>query len=424
VSIWRRLVRRNRGEEDRFMLENETATQLEPGPDTTLRSTLPTAEVLARALASGSHLGASRRSSVLASLSGVNGPLPERYSEEGVLGKGGMGVVVLALDRDLGRPVAVKKLNTGKGEPETLDRFLREAQVTAQLEHPGILPVYDLGADETGRFYYVMRLVRGDRTVRRVIDQLKAGDAATHAEFSFERRVKLIQQVAQILSFAHAKGVIHRDVKPENIMLGSYGEVYLVDWGLAKVTGAAEAPAIAAPLGAPSETAAGSLVGTPRYMSPEQADGKPATPLSDVYSLSAVLYELLSLEHYMGKEKSGSIEGLLHRVMEEEPVLAEVHVGEKNGRVPRPLSRMANIGLAKNPQNRFPSARALEQALERWLEGELPVVCAVTLQLKMMSVWKRFLDRHPAAAILLAFVLPLALLAAVVGLAIVVAMGH
>ncbi len=406
------------------MLQDETATRLEPGPDTrgTLLSTLPPAEVLARALASGSHLGASRRSSVLASLSGVEGPLPERYSEESVLGKGGMGVVVLALDRDLGRSVAVKKLNVGKGEAATLDRFLREAQVTAQLEHPGILPVYDLGADESGRFYYVMRLVRGDRTLRRVIDQLKAGDAATLAELSFERRVKLIQQVAQILSFAHAKGVIHRDVKPENIMLGSYGEVYLVDWGLAKVSGAPEAPTIAAPLGAPSETAAGSLVGTPRYMSPEQADGQPATPLSDVYSLSAVLYELLSLKHYMGTEQSGSIESLLQRVSKEEPVLAELHFDEKNGRVPRPLSRMANIGLAKNPANRFPSARALEQALERWLEGELPVVCAVTLQLKLLSVWKRFLERHPAAAIFLALVLPAMLLVTVIALAIFLVM--
>src|SRR4029077_11977373 len=116
---------------------------------------------------------------------------------------------------------------------------------------------------EAGRFYYIMRLVQGDRTLRRVIDLLRAGDEETHRQFTIERRVKVIQQIALILHYAHTRGVVHRDVKPENIMLGPYGEVYLLDWGLAKITGAPtrEPVELGTPLGAASETRAGRIVG-------------------------------------------------------------------------------------------------------------------------------------------------------------------
>src|SRR5581483_2993405 len=324
-----------------------------------LRSTLPAPSALAATMTSAGGLSRSRRTSLMANLAGPgDGALPDRYEEGRVLGESGMGVVIQAEDRDLARPVAVKKLRSVSRRPENVDRFLREAQVTAQLEHPGVLPVHDLGVDDKGDFFYVMRLVRGEVTLRHVIERLRAGDAAAHREFTFERRVEVVQQSARILHYAHTKGVVHRDVKPENIMLGAFGEVYLVDWGLAKVVGA---PAEEGPAGGPVElsggsaTQAGALIGTPRYMSPEQSKGEPATPLSDVFALSAVLYELLSLEHYLGEREAPS---------------ADTHVHAKNGRAPAPLAAICERGLAKEPGERFPSAHALERALQGWIEGE------------------------------------------------------
>jgi serine/threonine-protein kinase len=392
------------------------ATRIEPLPEQaeTLRSTIPPRSDLARTF--GADLSATRRPSLIASLSGSAGPLPDRYEEGRVLGKGGMGVVVLATDRDLARSVAVKKLDAGSNGPELVDRFLREAQVTAQLEHPGILPVHDVGVDDQGHFFYVMRLVKGDRTLRRLIDRLRAGDPEAHREFTFQRRAQLVQQVARILHYAHAKGVIHRDVKPENIMLGSFGEVYLVDWGLAKVAGAEDGPTTPGLGGAPDDqtsTRVGSIVGTPRYMAPEQANGESATALSDVYSLTAVLYELLSLRHYLdGGEASPSLEKLIQRIVTAPHVRANAHYDPTNGRVPQHLSFICDRGLAKKPGDRFQSAEQLEVALEDWLEGVGPIVCPVTFQLRLMTLYRRAIETHPTLTGFLSFFLPLGLLLA------------
>jgi serine/threonine-protein kinase len=391
-----------------------TLQQADPALADTIRSTVPGPDDLAKTvLSSSGSVSASRRTSLIASLAGVTGPLPDRYQEGKLLGKGGMGVVVQAEDRDLARPVAVKKLHAGGRNPDQVDRFLREAQLTAQLEHPGILPVHDLGVDQGGDFFYVMRLVQKEETLRSVIDRLQAGDEATHRELTFERRIEIVQQIARILQYAHSRGVIHRDVKPENIMLGGFGEVYLVDWGLAKATGVSKDPiAPPAAVGDATQTQAGTLLGTPRYMAPEQAQGKPATPLSDVYSLTAVLYELLSLHHYMGEDR-GSLEDLLRKVLNDPPVFAAAHYDPRNGRVPPHLAVICMRGLEKNPAKRFASALELERALQQWLEGEGAVMCAVTLQLSLLNRYKRLLTRHPRIFQLVPIVMSLGALAGI-----------
>jgi serine/threonine-protein kinase len=378
---------------------NETEqTLITPGPGgEALRTTLPPPAELAKTLTRG-DLAATRRPSLVASIGGVTAP-PERYEEGHLLGEGGMGVVVKANDRDLARSVAVKRLQPRKTAPEQVDRFLREAQVTAQLEHPGVLPVHDVGIDEQGRFFYVMRLVPGDETLRRVIDRLRAGDEATHREFTGERRVRLILKLAEILAYAHSKGVVHRDVKPENIMLGQFGEVYLVDWGLAKISGISE------PQSAPAQppegehatrnmTREGAIIGTPLYMAPEQARGEPATPASDVYALGAILYELLSLHHYLEPPARSTIE-LLDRLANGKRVPAELHFDGRNGRVPRFLSFICDRALQADPAKRYRTAKEFERALEDFIEGQGPITCPVTFQLRVLSLYMRALHRHP-----------------------------
>jgi serine/threonine-protein kinase len=197
-----------------------------------------------------------------------------RFATEGELGSGGMGDVLLVKDRDLRRQVAVKVL---RGEDEELRlAFLAEAQATSQLEHPGVPPVHDIGLTADGRHYFSMQVVRG-RTL---------GEAM--GEHSLHRLVTILERIAETLHFAHERGVIHRDLKPDNVMLGDYGEVYVVDWGLVRVGSGADVSV--------SDTTfdRGFAVGTPPYMSPEQTLGEPVDRRTDVYALGCVMYEVLT----------------------------------------------------------------------------------------------------------------------------------
>ncbi len=218
----------------------------------------------------------------------------ERYQEQRELGRGGMGRVVEARDRMLGRRVAIKHL-LGDGTGILRQRFDVEALVTAQLDHPGIPTVYERATGTGGLPYYTMRLVEG-QTFTRLLRE-----AAT-----FEDRMRLlpiIVRVAQTLAFAHERGVIHRDVKPDNVVVGPHGDAVLLDWGIAKVRGLADAKAddetVMTALGASHDgalTVHGSILGTPAYMAPEQAKGEIASvdERTDVFALGAMLYHLLT----------------------------------------------------------------------------------------------------------------------------------
>ena len=325
------------------------------------------------------------------------------------LGRGGMGRVLRAKDVDLNRDVALKVLS-GQSDP---GRFMAEAQITGQLDHPNVIPVHEFGVSASGEPFFTMKLVRGHRSVRELIDLLRAGEREAHVEFSFERRVQIVQRVCDALEYAHERGVIHRDVKPENLLVGPHGEVYVVDWGVAKVVSGAAAPSDAPrgdvgqavqTLGTRSDvTRDGVSVGTLLYMPPEQALGKreQVGPWSDLYSLSAVLYELLSLHHYLEDAEAETPFDLLHAIVSHEPQLAERHYERLNGRAPRSLSNLCTRGLKKRPSERWGSAAELRDAIQVWLEGRAPVVCPGTLLQRVLAGAIRAIDRFPVSLPLL-----------------------
>jgi serine/threonine protein kinase len=206
-----------------------------------------------------------------------------RYSLVREIGRGGMGVVYEARDAVLSRSVALKVLPQASSDPEAAARLEREARITAGLEHPGIVPLHDAGTLPDGRVYYAMKLVDGERLDERVRGGAPQGEL-----------LLVFQRILETVAFAHAHGVVHRDLKPENIMIGTFGEVLVMDWGVAKSVAHPDPSPGAADARDASLTAHGAVVGTPLYMSPEQARGEPVDARTDVYALGAILYFLLT----------------------------------------------------------------------------------------------------------------------------------
>src|SRR5262245_1506015 len=173
------------------------------------------------------------------------GAFAERYRRGEVIGVGGMGEVRALADRATGRTIAMKTIRRER-ELEGLRRFAREARIQAQLEHPAVVPVYDVGVDGDGAFYFTMKRVRGD-SLAQVLTRLRAGDADTAKRYTVRKLLTVLSSVAMTIEYAHRRGIVHRDLKPSNVMLGTFGEVYVLDWGLADVR--AGTPAPPAPLG-------------------------------------------------------------------------------------------------------------------------------------------------------------------------------
>ena len=230
----------------------------------------------------------------------------DRYQLFGEIARGGMGAVLKGRDADLGRDLAVKVLlEAHREKPELLRRFVEEAQIGGQLQHPGIVPVYELGTFADSRPYFTMKLVKG-RTLAALLHE------RDNPEHDLPRFLGIFEQVCQTVAYAHARGVIHRDLKPSNVMVGSFGEVQVMDWGLAKVLkegGVADEPT-AAPEPRPAvsviqtvrsgsdvgDSQAGSVLGTPAYMAPEQAGGEieQVDRRADVFGLGSILCEVLT----------------------------------------------------------------------------------------------------------------------------------
>ncbi|MEO5800419.1 MAG: serine/threonine-protein kinase [Gemmatimonadales bacterium] len=196
--------------------------------------------------------------------------LPVRYQLRDIIGRGGMGVVWRAHDGLLGRDVAVKVIAEHIDGAEFTRRIEREAKILARLEHPGVVAVHDTGTLDDGRGWYAMRLIRGDRLDQAATQFGTVGDA-----------VRVMLRLVDAVAFAHAQGIVHRDLTPRNVMLGPFGEVLVLDWGVAHDGGRPEV--------------AGLVIGTPGYMAPEQAAGQPADSRSDVFGLGAILRDLLSI---------------------------------------------------------------------------------------------------------------------------------
>jgi eukaryotic-like serine/threonine-protein kinase len=332
----------------------------------------------------------------------VNPSQRHRFEELGLLGEGGMGEVVLAQDHDIERTVALKRL------PENCDlgrvlRFVEEIRTVGQLEHPNIVPVHDVGIDASGRYYFVMKHLHGE-TLESIIGRLRDGDAAAHARFTMPVRLQLMLSVMNALAYAHKQGFVHRDLKPANIMVGPYGEVTVMDWGLAKRIRTPESPVAATVTTGirertPLQTHVGSIMGTPLYMSPEQAVGANDTldERSDLYSLSVVFHELLHLEHYLkGREE---LQAVLEGVKTVDPVL---HVATLKGRqyqVPAELDWFLQRGFKKNPAERYGSVAEMMDELQRIIRGECRVQCQRTFVKRMLGEASQFTDQHPVALI-------------------------
>ena len=325
-----------------------------------------------------------------------------RYEPSKILGAGGMGEVVLVSDHDIGRKVALKRLLPELTDPAVLARFVDEIRTVGRLEHPNTITIHDVGVDEQGRYFFVMKYVQGE-TLESVIEKLAKGDPEYLAKYSIEARIEVFLGLLHALEYAHTQGVVHRDVKPSNVMVGHFGEVVLMDWGIAKPIADARVPAATAegalalsddsPRARMYATRLGSLVGTPAYMSPEQACGNHASVdvRSDLYCAVVVFHELLGLEHYLaGKE---TVEAMLRAIQSEE--LGFLKLLGMPRRPPAELIHLLVKGLHKDPARRFQSAGELIAALQGILEGKVQVQCHMTFAKRTFRELGRLMDRAP-----------------------------
>ncbi len=282
-----------------------------------------------------------------------------RFEIRSLLAEGGMGTVHVARDTALGRDVALK---VSKGDdPVRRARFLDEAKILGQLEHPNIVPLHVLVAEGAAPFC-TMRYVRG-RTLADVLGALRKGDREAAAHHSITRLVQILLQVTQAIEFAHSRGVLHRDLKPSNVMLGEHGEVQVLDWGLAKVLDRAETAAVLA--SGEDHTRVGEILGTPAYMSPEQASSGEVDERTDIWALGVLMYEILTLERpFPGTNPIAT----LAAVLRDAPRPPRERAPQRE--IPVALERTCLKALAKSPDARHASARELLDEIQTWLEAE------------------------------------------------------
>jgi serine/threonine protein kinase len=273
----------------------------------------------------------------------------DRYTVLTEIGRGGMGTVYLARDEALGREVAIKVSNA-IASAELERRIRTEARVLARLEHPGIVPIHDVGRLVDGRLFYVMKRVRGETLLAHLATRPGLGE-----------RLGIFERICDPVAFAHAQGCIHRDLKPENVMVGSFGEVMVMDWGVAKTEDATEETGTAAPV-PDRDTLAGTILGTPGYMSPEQAAGAAGRVdvRTDVYGLGAILFTLLT-----GEPPA-------------DPTAAAARIRQAVA-VPRLLQAICIRALAPRASERYADVAALAADIARFRAGQAVVAHPETI---------------------------------------------
>ena len=283
-----------------------------------------------------------------------------RYSDFAPLGKGGAAELRTCHDNNLGRTVVMKTLHPHLADQVYMKaRFLREARVTAQLQHPNTVPVYEIGNNIQRHLYFTMKKVEGE-TLRDILEKQILGDAETMRVYNLDRMLGVIIQICNALAYAHAHGVVHRDIKPENLLIGSFGEVMLLDWGVAKVW-AMEDDEVEQGIRAHEElTDIGQRPGTPLYMSPEQVrgGGTEIDARTDIYSIGVVLYEILTLKEPHRGEK---VNETFDMIVNEKPIPPEQRA--PNRHIPRQLAQIVMRALEKAPEARYQTMQELINAL-------------------------------------------------------------
>jgi serine/threonine protein kinase/tetratricopeptide (TPR) repeat protein len=308
--------------------------------------------------------------------------------------RGGLGAVFVALDTELNREVALKQiLDHHADDPGSRKRFLIEAEITGGLEHPGIVPVYGLGSYGDGRPYYAMRFIKGD-SLKEAIERFHNDTVLTERpglrSLELRRLLRRFTDVCNAIDYAHSRGVLHRDIKPGNVIVGKHGEVLVVDWGLAKPVGraeplndAGERTIVPSSASGSAETLPGSVLGTPAYMSPEQASGDldRLGPRSDVYSLGATLYCLLTGKPPFEGDDLGE---MLRKVRKGEYVRPR----EIDPDLDQALEAVCRKAMAIELDERYTSCRALAEDVERWMADE-PVLASPEPLMRRVRRWAK-----------------------------------
>ena len=318
-----------------------------------------------------------------------------RYQLNELLGLGAQGLVFSVTDKDCGRQVALKTMRGEERVPTQIARFVHEAQVTAQLEHPGIVPVHELNVLPDGTLFYTMKQISG----RPLSDEIRINARNSDSRFSF---LQMFLKICDTMSFAHSHGVLHRDLKPANIMLGDYGEVLVVDWGLSKVIGQADVVSVRSKNAAESDsgiyvTRDGHAVGTPAYMSPEQARGHRDSldQRSDIYSLGVILYEMLT-QHlpYTGID----VETVLDQVSRGQivPIIRQP-MGQN---VAPQLAAIVHKAMAFEVEDRYQFVDDLKQDLQAYLAGESVTAYADSVPERLVRYLRRNQAQVKTASIL------------------------
>jgi serine/threonine protein kinase len=324
---------------------------------------------------------------------GANGEVVKgnfAYEVEEEIARGGMGAILRGVDQGIRREVAIKFLLNHADERDRA-RFLSEAKITGQLEHPNIVPIHQLGVHEDGRCFFSMKMIKGRSLADILKEQAQKGD---RSEYSLVRLLNIFSSICNALGYAHSRGIIHRDLKPANIMVGEYGEVYVMDWGLAKPLGTesgvrsqesgSQPGKVVTSRGVDANlTQTGAVLGTPAYMPPEQAMGEAVDQRSDIYSLGAILYEILTLSPPVGR--GGDQLAILMRVAEGAIKPPDVQAPERarQGWIPPELSAVAMKALAKNPAQRYQRVEDLQKDIQLYLEGR-------SVSAKRDTAWELF----------------------------------
>jgi serine/threonine-protein kinase len=291
----------------------------------------------------------------------------DRYEIGDEIGRGGMGEILAARDNQIGRDVAIKRLRPDRTSPSSITRFLREARIQGRLDHPAIPPVHELGLDTNGQPFFAMKKLSGT-TLSEILRTPEL-----RAKFPRQRLLRAFAEVCLAIEFAHTRGVLHRDLKPSNVLLGEFGEVYVLDWGVARISGDTE-PELAiierTSLG-PDATASDVTLGTPGYMAPEQVTGDPPLDArADVYSLGCLLFEILAGAALHPRGEAGMRSAL--RGVDARPSRIVDDVAPE-------LDELCVRATALDRDSRIGSARELGDAVQRYLDGDRDLALRRTL---------------------------------------------